>query len=90
MTKFLQTCLGVSAVLLSLGFFFHSIQSATAAPLESLKFSSEGSTGGKYQMYWFNSTEVLVWDTETGKNIRYSFVGSKWAPTKFQMPEKPL
>jgi hypothetical protein len=90
-TKFLQTCIGISIVLLSLGFFFHSIQPAQAAPLSPEKFFPEGTTNnGKYQLHFFSSTEVLFWDSETGKSIRYSFDGLKWSPTKFQLPEKPL
>ena len=90
-TKFLQTCIGISIVLLSMGFFFYSIQSAHAAPLSPEKFFQEG-TGkiGKYQMLTFSSTEVLVWDSETGKSLRYNFEGSKWSVTKYQLPEKPL
>jgi hypothetical protein len=90
-TKFLQTCIGISIVLLSLGFFFQSIQSAHAAPLSPQKFFQDGVNKiGKYQMLSFSSTEVLVWDSETGKSIRYSFEGSKWTLTKYQLPEKPL
>jgi hypothetical protein len=90
-TKFLQTCIGISIVLLSLGFFFHSIPSAQAASLTPDKFLQEGTDKiGKYQMLGFSTTEVLVWDTETGKSIRYTFSGSSWATTKYQLPAKPL
>lgn len=91
MNKFLQACIGVSVVLMSLGFFFHSIPSAVAAPLSPQKFFQEGTTKiGKYQMLSFSSTEILIWDSETGKSVRYSFTGSTWAPTKYQLPEKPF
>lgn len=94
-TKFFQTCVGVSLMLFSLGFFFNSIQTATASPTPENFFQTGGNQIGKYMMQVYLSAQgtkyTLVWDTESGKSKVYELVGYTWLPGNNKgLPENPL
>ena len=89
-TKFFQTCVGVSMVLLSLGFFFHSIQSTTAAPTPDKFFQTGSDKIGKYSMCMFASGSGMVatiLNTETGVSMTYSYNGGPWEKLPNQFPK---
>jgi len=90
-TNFLQTCVGISLVLLSLGFFFNSINSTQAAPGPE-KFLQQGVNQiGKYMMMKNEADQIFIWDTETGKSVYYTFGGNyTFVKSKYQLPEKPM
>jgi len=94
-TKFFQTCIGVSIVLLSLGFFFHSIQSATASPSPDKFFQSGTNKIGKYSISLVTSAETsgqtvmaTILNTENGVSATYSYRGYKipWEKEPQQLP----
>lgn len=93
--KVLSTCLGISAILLSAGFFVQSITPAQAAPTPAM-FTTEGTNQiGKYMMVVNpESAEVYevvyVWNTETGESVRYAKKPSGYEKSTLQLPTKPL
>lgn len=90
-TKFLQSCIGVSIVLLSLGFFFQSIQTASASPSPEKFFQSGTNKIGKYQMQ-FEGATMYVWDTETGTSCAYYVMDGAWKKysSSKQPPANPM
>lgn len=92
-TKFLQTCIGVSIVLLSLGFLFQSVQSASAAPTPEKFFQSGSNKIGKYQMQYHESNGVSlmwIWDTETGTSCNYYYQKGVWTKNTTAPPANPM
>lgn len=91
-SKFLQACIGVSMVLLSLGFLFQSLQKANASPSIE-KFTQAGNIDkvGKYvfQQLTQNGKQLMfVYDSETGVSKFYAF-DKIWMPEVFQLPANP-
>lgn len=93
--KVLTTCLGISAILLSAGFFIRSISPASAAPAPEM-FIGEGTNQiGKYMMILSPETEkfyetITIWNTETGASVRYAKKPAGFEKSTLQLPEKPL
>ncbi len=96
--RLLSITLSLCAILLCTGFFIFSISSVKAKSSEQNQLLPTASVG-KYMMQyhtWMPEAKVvvrqiLVWDTETGKSIRYTLNdNSEWVPTDTQLPEKPL
>lgn len=75
----LKVCLGVSAVVISLGIFNLTVSSAHAAPPTPSDFAQQGTSSiGKYQMTMSSVLVgdqamwvVLVYNTETGQSKTY-------------------
>ena len=96
-SKFLNICVGISIVLLSIGFLIRSIIPSQAAPMPDLFLQQGTNKIGKYMMViGFNSSgsarECLVWDTETAKSVYYLYSDTrKWynAGVVDQLPAKP-
>ena len=97
--RFLQTSLGLAAIIFASAFFVRSIAPAHAAPSPQ-EFLDEGTNKiGKYQMapglandpdqIYYN---VLVWDTETGKRQMYNYNRNtlSWNAWKNNLPDEPL
>lgn len=96
-TKFLSVCLGIAAVVFSLGFFIRTINPASA----QTNIGNPDGKMGKYQMSFTSCLtqsgiiyyDIMVWDTETGMSRFYTTTSSyndKWVKTKNQLPADPL
>lgn len=96
-TKFLSYCLGVSAVLFSIGFLIRSVAPANAAPSPE-EFIQQGTNQiGRYMMSISPETPstyelVFIWDTETGASAKYikNNTTKVYDKSAIQLPQKPL
>ena len=80
-SKFLQICTGISMVLVSAGFFVHSITPANAAPATKTFMPTTVGQTGKYILTFLkdgNDTYTYMTDTETGKTHFYDSKAGKW------------
>ncbi len=98
-TKFLSACLGVAAVIFSIGFLIRSIAPANATPSPSPEeFIQQGTNQiGRYMMSISPETPdtyelVFIWDTETGANVKYikNNTTKSYEKSVIQLPQKPL
>ncbi len=93
--KFLQVSIGVSMMLMAIGFFvrsFHNVQAAQQTP-ENVQRTGV-SMVGKYQVFLaFDPNgfkNVIIMNTETGKSVYYLDIKSKWQLYNNQLPDKPM
>jgi hypothetical protein len=86
-TKFLQTCIGISIVTLSLGFLFQSVQNATASPRTITPFQPEIGKFGKYATTVVTNTAGVIYavttDTETGQ-MAVNYYDKQWKRDMFK------
>lgn len=100
--KFLNVCLGLSAILLSSALFVRSFSTAKAEELPAPQhFMAEGGNKtGKYQMMMSrvayndgtSNVRIMVWDTETGRSVywRINPEDNGWTKMGDQLPSNPM
>jgi len=79
-TKFLQTCLGISMVTVSVGFLFQSVQKANASTVPPKVFQPETNKVGKYTttvLPYGGSIYAVTCETETGQ-ISVNYYDGEW------------
>jgi hypothetical protein len=96
-TKFLSACLGVAAVIFSIGFLIRSVAPAHAAPAPEEFIQENTNKIGKYMMTLSPETSttyeiVFIWDTETGASAKYikNNTAGTYQKSTIQLPEKPM
>jgi hypothetical protein len=87
--NFLQTCFGISMVILAAGFFVRSFSPAKAGPVAI----PEHMTAGKFQVAIVQSTgsiKLVMWSTETGASKLYNILDIPSMGPMSQLPLFPL
>jgi hypothetical protein len=87
MNTFLQKCLGLGFVTLSIAFLLRSVSPAIAQKLTTPVTTTMPSKVGKYMIVCPEVTRMIAWDTETGKSAVYNFVSDRgWVKSPNQLP----